>query len=293
MTNTPHLWLATCRSQPALWFDDEALPQALAAEGIRAEPRAWQDIPADAPALVRTPWDYAEHLDEFRAWLAGRTGPTINPAERMLWNLDKRYLLELAAAGHAIVPTKVLPAFDAAAVETIRRAQRWDAAIAKPVVGCAAEGLTRVRGEHVETFDQAGNTWSERKAATPEGPCLVQPFLPAIDAGEWSLFYFGGRFSHAVLKTPAEGDIRVQEEHGGRTRSGDPPAVARVAADAIAAEVPDCTYARVDGLMDASGDGDRFLLMELELIEPELYFRYAPGTEANLAKAVAQRLASQ
>ncbi len=280
------LWLATCRSQSDLWFDDEGLPGALAEHGIDAQPRAWQDIPSDEPVLVRTPWDYAEHIDGFRAWLGARTGPTINPANRMLWNLDKRYLLELARAGHAIVPTKVLPAFDPAAVETIRRAQRWDVAIAKPVVGCAAEGLTRVRGDNVETFDLAGNTWSNRKATTPEGPCLVQPLLPEIRDGEWSLFYFGGQYSHTVLKRPATGDIRVQEEHGGTTEAAEPPAEARHAGDAIAATVADCTYARVDGVMM---DGT-FRLMELELIEPELYFRYAPGTQANLAAAVANQL---
>ncbi len=287
MSNPP-LWLATCRKQPDLWFDDERLPEALAREGVEARPQAWQDIPAREPVLVRTPWDYAEHLPAFRAWLRDRGGLTINPAHRMLWNLDKTYLLELAAAGHAIVPTTVLPGFDAAAVEALRQKAGWDAAIAKPVVGCAAEGLVRVADGQVQTFDLTGNTWSDRKSALPQGPCLVQPFLAEIAAGEWSLFYFGGDFSHAALKEPADDDIRVQEEHGGRTRPGEPPEAARLAADAIAATVSDCTYARVDGVMV----GGRFLLMELELIEPELYFRYAPGTEANLARAVAGRLAA-
>src|SRR5574337_390823 len=121
---------------------------------------------------------------------------------------------------------------------------------------------------------------------------LVQPFVPEIvRAGEWSLLYFAGEFSHAVLKRPAVGDYRVQSEHGGSTAASRPdPATLVAAAQALAAvtalghEVPD--YARVDGVICAG----RFLLMELELIEPSLFLEGEPQAAARLAGQLAARL---
>ena len=261
------------------WFHDEVrLPAAFAEHGIDAVPQHWRDIPADgSPVLIRTAWDYTQDRDRFLAWLdalEAAESPVINDAATMRWNLDKRYMLELEASGHAIVPTKV--------VDTLADAVgHWDAAIAKPVVGGGAEGLHLIDGDDVRLVPVPGNRWGEARAT---GPWLVQPRLD-MTGGEWSLFYFGGAYSHAVLKRPKAGDLRVQEEHGGTTQAMEPPADARRGADALVAAHP-CIQARVDGVMI---DG-AWRLMELELIEPELYFRCAPGSEARFAAAVAAAL---
>ncbi|MGB1586242.1 MAG: ATP-grasp domain-containing protein [Thermoplasmatota archaeon] len=279
------LYLAVGHAGDAIFHDDVHLPAAFAEHGIDAVPRDWKAIEPDGtPVLIRTPWDYAQHAMRFMGWLDALDAadtPVLNPTDVLRWNLDKRYLLDLEVKGHAIVPTRAVRSLDKA-VETAQRAG-WADAVAKPVIGGGAEGLHRIRDGQLVEVNADANPWG---AAGATGRILVQPYLPEIQAGEWSLYFFAGAYSHAVLKTPAAGDFRIQEEHGGATQAAKPPAHVLAAAQAISADVPDALYARVDGVVV---DG-RFLLMELELIEPELYFRYADGAEARFAKAVADAL---
>lgn len=281
------LRIATCRKLAPYFHDDAPLPDAFAARGIEAEGVAWQDIEGSDPVLVRSVWDYTLDIDGFLGWFdrldaAGAT--CINPTDVMRRNLDKRYLLDIEAQGHAIIPTTIFDAFDQARVAALADSEGWAAAVAKPVHGAGAEGLVVVeRDGAVHDFDLSGNTWSDGWSARPRGACLVQPKLESIRAGEWSLLYFGGVYSHAVLKRPAEGDIRVQEEHKATSAPATPPANVRKAADAIMRDQPDAVFARVDGVDDP---GLGFVLMELEMIEPELFFRYHPASVDRFADAV-------
>jgi glutathione synthase/RimK-type ligase-like ATP-grasp enzyme len=121
---------------------------------------------------------------------------------------------------------------------------------------------------------------------------LVQPFVPEIVSdGEWSLLYFAGAFSHAVIKRPAAGDYRVQGEHGGSAEPAQVDAATLAAADRALAAVAalghgDHAYVRVDGVVS----GGRFLVMELELIEPFLHLAAHPAAAERLAQDVAARL---
>lgn len=286
------LRIATGHGAPGLFHDDGPLEAAFTAKGITVDPMPWRHIEAEGdPVLVRTPWDYTDDRDRFRAWLQGlhEAGtPCVNPPGLMLWNLDKRYLLRLEEQGHDIVPARLLPTYDPDAVRHVMMEQGWKEAVAKPAVGAGAEGLVRFGADgRAETPVATGNTWLTRIEEEPHGNVLVQPLMPSIiKDGEWSLFYFAGQYSHAILKAPAGGDIRVQEEHGGTTRAATPPEATRAASDAIVRDVPDAVYARVDGVVE---DGT-FLLMELELIEPELYFRYCPEGVGPFVDAVATAL---
>jgi glutathione synthase/RimK-type ligase-like ATP-grasp enzyme len=113
---------------------------------------------------------------------------------------------------------------------------------------------------------------------------MVQPFVNAIvDEGEYSLFYFGGVYSHTILKSPKRGDFRVQEEHGGRITAVAPEHDLRETADNIVASISQLLYARVDLVRNDSG---KFLLMELELIEPALYFRMDEESPRRFATAL-------
>jgi hypothetical protein len=120
---------------------------------------------------------------------------------------------------------------------------------------------------------------------------MVQPLVGEIERdGEWSLVFFTGRYSHAVLKRPRAGDFRVQREHGGTLESVDPePSVIAAAARTIAAipfgDAPPL-YARVDGCLV----GGALLLMELEVLEPELFLRCAPESAGRLADALLARI---
>ena len=119
------------------------------------------------------------------------------------------------------------------------------------------------------------------------GDTIVQPYAPSVELGETSLFFFGGAFSHAVRKVPKPGDYRVQAMHGGSEEVHEPtPDELEVAARAMGLAPDELVYARVD-LIDVAGQPT---LMELELIEPDLFLRVAPGSVERFAAAVAAQL---
>jgi glutathione synthase/RimK-type ligase-like ATP-grasp enzyme len=117
------------------------------------------------------------------------------------------------------------------------------------------------------------------------GDAIVQPYLPSVAArGERSLIYLGGQLSHSVNKQPAAGDYRVQEHHGGRVSRHEPSedeiAVAQAALAYLDAPL---VYARVDLVHGEDGP----MVIELELIEPELFLGVEPSAPARLAELVA------
>jgi glutathione synthase/RimK-type ligase-like ATP-grasp enzyme len=254
------LALATCDWLPELDPDDAPLRAAL---GDAAEPVTWSDPEVHWSAydavLVRTIWDYFERHDEFLAWLDRVDVPMWNPVDTLRWNSEKSYLRELEEAGIRTIPT----AWEGEV--------RWDEAIVKPLVAGGSLGLRRAeKGEPIEPG------------------YMAQPFIPDIvNAGELSLIFFDGEFSHAVRKTPAEGDIRVQPEHGGIITAAEPTAAELAAAErVIAAAGRDLLYARVDFVGDT-------LLIELEAIEPRFFFSYAPdGAERRLVEALRARVSA-
>ncbi len=285
--------LATSARYPELPADERLAVPALARLGVTAEPVVWDDAGSGWSAfdavVIRSCWDYHLKVADFFAWLGRleRLGlPVLNPPPLVRWNADKRYLLTLAERGVAIVPTRVLSRGAPDPREALLRALdglEADEAVVKPAVSASAHG-----------------TWRTSRAAAPAdagrlealvavGDVLVQPFVPAVTgAGEWSVLCFGGRPSHAVLKRPAPGDWRVQGELGGTAELGTAPAVALRQARRVleAAGAGTAAYARVDGCVIDNG----FILMELELIEPQLYLDLAPHAPDRFARAIVEAL---
>ena len=263
-------------------YDAEAVAP-LAAIGWTVEDVPWR-APADWDAydavVIRSPWDYQDAPDDFLAVLEtiDRSSARLeNPMAVVRWNLRKTYLRDLTDVGVPVVPT--LWAESGLTAEVLADAVRqWGAVVTKPIVSANADGTFRLDVEA---------DWSEALSALADRPSLVQPFVPAVVAeGEHSVFAFGGAVSHAILKTPAAGDFRVQEEHGGRIRGVEPePALLAITRRALAAVPHDAPllYARVDAVRVANGD---FAVMELELIEPSLYFPFAQGSAALFAAAL-------
>ena len=239
--------------------------------------RTWRD-PGDLggfdlimPLLA---WGYQRDPALWEKLLAAWRGlPFANPLATLRWNTNKTYLLELEARGVPIVPSLLAPAFCQQDLEDARTTFGDVVFVVKPTVSGGAEGTYRM------------------KPGDPVPPdvkhceMLVQPLIPAIaEEGEFSLFYFGGEFSHAILKRPASGDFRVQEQFGGTETTIAPPsaaeALARATLDAVQQQL---LYARVD--MVRAPD-ESFQLMELELIEPSLFLHHAPDGGAMFAEAV-------
>jgi glutathione synthase/RimK-type ligase-like ATP-grasp enzyme len=281
--------LATSRNWPQLADDDQALLQPLAARGFAAEPALWDDSGycwSDCSAIViRSCWDYHLRSREFLGWAAGleESGHRIlNSAAVIRWNADKSYLRELEAKGISVVPSLWFePGRGVRLKDQLARAG-WGKAVIKPRISATAHRTVLIRAEEAENaqelFDDLRN-----------GPgVMVQRFMASIlSEGEWSLMFFRGEFSHAVLKTPKAGDFRVQEDYGGRTRVAAPPAfLLEQAAKAVRAVGP-TLYARVDGVID---DG-RFSIMELELIEPALFLKLSPGAAERFADAIIAAIA--
>ena len=197
-----------------------------------------------------------------------------NPASVLKWNADKRYLGRLAERGAPVVPTLYVDRATADALAQAAATFGTQELIAKPQISASAWQTIR---------------WSPGSPLDggPDGPAIIQPFLPAIlDEGEISLIYVAGTFSHAIRKRPSPGDFRVQPEHRGIITPHRPAADERAAADAILAAIEeDLLYARVDICRDADGAP---VLMELELVEPDLYLQHDPGRGSAFAGAVAR-----
>ncbi|MEU4392234.1 hypothetical protein [Kribbella sp. NPDC023855] len=278
--------LANSADYAELHPHDLPLKAALEAAGLHPVAETWSDPSVDWSSydavLLRAVWDYHRRHLEFTEWLGqlDKAGvKVLNDSDLVRWNSDKRYLLELRERGVAIVPSQV--AAGACLREVVAGLDGQEIVI-KPTVSATAHHTVRGTAGSAEL--------SRAMEDLPEDVYLVQPFQPEIQTeGEWSLIFFDGEFSHAVLKRPAAGDYRVQDDFGGTAEQLDPPAaVLTGSTEALAAantrRPP--VYARVDGIVSAG----RYLLMELELIEPYLFLPEAPEANTRLATAVANRL---
>ena len=268
-------------------IDDEHAIAPLAERGWsvatlswRQTVRAWSDFDA---VVIRSTWDYWHDVPAFLDTLAAvdRHTRLANSLELVRWNLRKTYLRELEARGVATVPTTWLEM--GFAVEDLPRCAEELAArqlVVKPVVGANGEDAFRVDTAATDTELQ------RLEEAFRGRGCMVQPFRARVlGEGEYSLFYFAGDFSHAILKTPRAGEFRSQEEHGAEVQPITPPERLRERADAaLAALTRRPLYARIDFVRDAADD---FLLMEQELIEPSLYLRTDSAAPDRFAAALA------
>lgn len=268
--------------------EDEILTAALAAEGLSATRVDWSRPDVDwsqfSCVVLRTMWDYFERFDAFTAWLDRLEGLRVyNELSTVRWNMDKHYLADLSARGIATVPTRF---FERGASVTLADALAqtgWTEAVLKPAVSGAARHTYRVSADapatHQEILDEL----------LAEEAMLLQPFMPDIVArGEVTVVVMDGQCTHAILKKAAPGDFRVQDDHGGTVHAHESSDAERdLARQAIAAVSPTPLYGRVDMVRADTGD---LAVMELELIEPELWVRFAPDAATVMARGLRHRL---
>ncbi len=284
--------LLTSSALPSLWGDEQELPARFGAAGVEAEPVVWSDASVDwsryDAIVIRSTWDYFERIDEFRTWLqrVERDGlPLYNPAALVRWNLDKRYLAELAGRGVRIVPTLFFDAGARVDLAALVADAGWTHAIIKPAVSGGAWRTHRFAAAEARALQPTLDDILSTTGA------LVQPFLDEIErVGEYSLLFFGGEHSHTVLKTPKAGDFRVQAQFGGTHRALTASAEMQGAAERVLRALPVAPlYARIDGI---ERDG-HFELMEVEVIEPYLFFPGSPDAAIDkyvaAVRAVARR----
>jgi glutathione synthase/RimK-type ligase-like ATP-grasp enzyme len=274
------LALVSARAVRTLDEDMPRLCAALTARGIAFEVCEWDDPGVDwsrfRAALLRSTWDYIDRYPEFSAWIEHVAEATqlLNPPQVVRWNTHKGYLLDLAKAGIAIVPTQLLR--PGASVDLIEVADL----VVKPAIGNGSRDARRFRDN-----PEAARMHAHALLGTGRD-VLVQPYLSRVDeAGETALVYFGGQYSHAIRKGPllvANGEATKGLFAPEAISVREPTMEERALADQVIAAIPfpqPMTYARVDLLRDAAGDP---VLLELELTEPSLFFAHAPAAAERL-----------
>ncbi len=250
--------------------------------GVEIVPHSWvgpAPVGVDG-VLACLAWGYHFRIDDWQALLTGWSPsiPLINPPDVLLWNTRKTYLLGLAEQGVRIIPTLTPALSSHDVVEQAFAAFDTDRIVIKPLVSAGSNDTFLIsRGDPLPP---------------PLPGRMIQPFLPQVaKEGELSLFFFGGRFSHAVAKVAASGDFRVQPQYGGQFRRLAPDSEAMDLAHAVLKAAPaGIVYARIDMVRDQQG---RLCLMELEAIEPDLYFDYADQGGVAFGEAVLARILQQ
>ncbi len=237
----------------------------------------WDDFEA---VIIRSTWDYQQKEKLFFKTLQSieaSTATLYNSLDTVKWNINKRYLLELERENISIIPTKFYDSFDFDIVSQLFSFFNENKLIIKPCVSANADDTFILEQSKMENLKSVlKNTFSQKNF-------LVQPFIKNIKSeGEYSLIYFGNRLSHVLLKTPKNGDFRVQEEHGGSLKKINKPESLLIDfGNKVMQTIPyQCLYSRVDVVRD----GNNYLLMEVELIEPSLYFNMDPKSPQMFAK---------
>ena len=275
--------LASCHALPKADLDEAPLLGALRAAGLRGEVLAWDDPTADFSSarltLLRSTWNYTERPERFGDWLARTAAASAlwNPLPVVRWNLHKGYLLDLARAGVPVTPTHLVPRGSAEPLADVAAARGWSDVVVKPAVSAGSRFTLRA-GAATERGAAHLRTLVAREDA------LVQPYLPAVESyGERALIFIDGELTHAVRKGRRFAG-EAESVTGPFVVSDDEAALAHAA---LAAAPAPFLYARVDLAPDADGSP---VLMELELIEPSLFFEYGPRALERLVDAIGSRL---
>ncbi|HEY6327144.1 MAG TPA: hypothetical protein VIW73_11595 [Candidatus Cybelea sp.] len=285
----PDCTLVTCAMVPELDPDDRLLLRELRRRGLTVSVAIWNDPRADWGAsrlsILRSTWDYHRRYGEFIAWIDKASSLTRikNDLDLLNWNAHKSYLRDLAACGVSVVPTVWVKRGERRRLADIAADQGWRDLVLKPARGSASHNVTLARRD----ADSFASAQAQLDRLTQADDALVQPFLESVvNYGERALMFFGGRYSHAVLKKPFDSEFAISDEPSTSMKAtAREIAVASAAVEAVPAST---LYARVDLLRDAQGEP---VVSELELIEPALYLAVHGPARAVFADAIERELA--
>ena len=281
----PHCVFLTLDERGDFVIDDEHAIAPLAELGWEVSTLSWRQTAVpwnrfDA-AIIRSTWDYWNDVPAFLETLAriNRETRLANPLGLVHWNLAKTYMRDLEGKGIGVVPTLWLDGLGDSSAGRYADRLGSNEMVVKPVIGANGQDAFRFSG------DEEPVRWAGISARFPGRACMVQPFMHnVVTEGEYSLFFFNGLFSHAILKTPAANEFRSQEEHGAELRAIEPePRLLSRGQQVIAALSTVPLYGRIDFVRNDAGDFD---VMELELIEPSLYLRMDTAAPTRFAEAI-------
>jgi len=251
--------------------------------------KSWDDSNFDWSttrfAIFRTTWDYFDRFEEFSRWLNKVSQQTIllNSENLIRWNIDKHYLLDLKHKGVPICESYFIEKGDTFTLYNLSKKHSLDTFVIKPCISGAARHTYKVSQENITAHEELFSELIANEAM------IIQPFQKNIvDKGEMSLMVMNGKFTHAVLKIAKPGDFRVQDDFGGSVFNYTPTQEEITYAENAVKSCPEMPiYARVDVFLD---NENKLALAELELIEPELWFRNYHEAAHKLAKAIKERI---
>lgn len=265
--------------------EDDALFRALENEGLKVYRTNWDNLDFDWSStkfvIFRTTWDYFNRFEEFSMWLEKVSLLTrlINPKELIYWNIDKHYLQDLSRKGITIPQTLFIKNHETRSLTEILSTTDWNEFILKPAVSGAARHTYKIQSDEIGKYEILFSDLISNEAM------LLQEYQKQITTkGEVAFMVFGGKFSHAILKKAKDGDFRVQDDFGGTIHPYSPSEdEIKFAERAFNACQPRPIYARIDVIWD---NNNELCVGEIELIEPELWFRMNENAAADCAKAV-------
>jgi len=268
--------------------DNNELLPAFQNNNLKYEAVVWNDANVNwkkyDAILVRATWDYIDHHNQFinvLQTIKEQKIPLFNRYNQLIWNSKKTYLPELAQKGIAILDTQIITRNQTPTIsDAIAKLPESPVYVIKPAVSGGAHRTFRVPRESLQELYE--------KHYGVDEEVILQPFAPEIAHGEWSLMFFNGEFSHAVLSKPADGDFRVQRMHGGTVTTVNPAPAMIEEAQKVLACVPEGIplYARVDFVIK----DEKNYLMELEIIEPALFLKFDARAAERFAHALAQKI---
>lgn len=280
---------ATYREQPNLTASDQLVLPYLHKHQFQTTSVIWDDPRVQwhnyRAVILRSCWDYHLYPRAFADWLTHlekHQNTVFNPVPLLRWNMHKTYLRDLAKQHVPIPPTQWLERGSVVELAHLLHENDWQEAVVKPSISATAYQTWRV------SRTTATEQQSRLDAMLQQADILVQKFVPeVVSAGEWSLIFFNQQYSHAVLKQARHGDFRVQDDFGGIEIVREPPLSLRIQAQHIVSLLPEpLLFARVDGV-DVDG---KFVLMELELIEPALFLSLHADAPQRFAHAILEHL---
>lgn len=252
--------------------EDKILQESLERKGLKVCKKNWNSNDFNWAktkyAIFRSTWDYFDRFNEFFKWLNQTKEKTkfINSSEIILWNIDKHYLLDLEREGINIAPTIFIEKGNKIKIGDLFKETKWEEAVIKPAISGAARHTYRLKKNNYNKYNDLLNE------LILEESFLFQEFLNNITTdGEISMIIIGGKYTHAVKKRAKHGDFRVQDDHGGTVENYNSNKQEILFAEKCIQLCPyKAVYARVDIIYD---NNNKISLSELELIEPELWFR--------------------
>jgi len=270
-------------------MEDGLVQEALESENLKTVKKDWNDSNFNwsktKTALFRSTWDYFDQFSNFQKWLQYVNDKCIliNSYQHITWNLDKHYLLDLKKWGLPVPESVFVNKRSNTILKNIATEKKWNHIVIKPTISGAARHTYRLQNEEIENFQEE---WGK---LTKKEDFIVQEFQNnVIKKGEIALMLFGGEYSHAVLKKAKKGDFRVQDDFGGTVEIFNPSReIIELAEKSIKKLNPTPLYARVDIILD---NNHQAAIIELELIEPELWFRFKKESAKKLGLMVKEFL---